>query len=59
MVVLWRVRFRPMVRGIRSNDMTDPSERSAAANPQTRRDDEPKHGAQKLAVVDLPDARYQ
>jgi hypothetical protein len=37
-----------MVRGIRRNKVTDPSERSAAANPQTRRDDEPKHGGIQL-----------
>ena len=36
--------------------MTDPTEQTAGAYPEARRDNEPENAAQYLAVVYLPDA---
>src|SRR6266498_1392302 len=48
---------RPVVRGDRGDDVTDPAEHPAGADPHPRRDDQPEDAAQEVAVVELPDAR--
>src|SRR5215204_2094152 len=47
---------RAAVRGHRRDDVADPSEKAAGANPHARCDDQPEDAAQEIAVVELPDA---
>ena len=44
------------VSGVGGNDVTDPPERAARANPKARRDDKPKYSGEDAAVVKLADA---
>ena len=43
------------VSGVGGNDVADPAERAARANPKARRDDKPKNSRQDAAVVKLAD----
>src|SRR4051812_39546955 len=49
--------LRAMVRGERRDDVADPPEHAAGADPHPRRDDQPEDAAQEIAVVELADAR--
>src|SRR2546422_8942129 len=46
-----------MIGGYCRNHVADPSQQSAAANPQPRRDDQPEDAAKEITVVELTDAR--
>src|SRR5262249_47809832 len=46
-----------LVRRERRDDVADPPEHAAGADPESGRDDQPEDRAEKIAVVDLPDAR--
>ena len=48
--------FRAVMRRERGDHMTHPSEQSATADPQSRRDDQPEDRAEKLAVVNLAES---
>src|SRR5687767_12416117 len=47
------------VGGKSGNDVADPAEQPAAADPQPRRDDQPEDAPQEVAVVKLSNPRYQ
>src|SRR5262245_40332673 len=51
--------LRAAVSGHRGNDVTDPPEQAAAANPEARSDDQPEDPSQKVAVVELTNARNE
>src|SRR5690606_8024672 len=44
---------RPAVRRVRRDDVAEPAEQPATADPQPRRHDQPEQPAQELAVVEL------
>ena len=44
------------VSGVGGNDVADPPEGAARANPEAWRDDQPKNAGEYAAVVKLPDA---
>ena len=50
---------RVRVRGVRGDDVADPAQRSAGADPQARRDDEPDDPSPELTVVELAQPRNQ
>ena len=50
----YRVILGVRVSGVSSDDMADPSQRATAANPKTRRDNQPEYAGQNPAVVKLP-----
>jgi len=49
--------FRVGVGGVGGDEVTDPTQRAAGANPETRGDDEPKDTGQNAAVVKLAHTR--
>ena len=44
------------VSGVGGNDVADPAERAAGANPEAGRDDQPEDSREPAAVVNLADA---
>jgi hypothetical protein len=48
-----RMIFGVGVSGVGGNDVADPAERAARANPKARRDDKPKNSREDAAVVKL------
>src|SRR5512134_2433353 len=44
------------MRGDRGNHVTDPSQQTATPDPETGGDDQPEDAAQKIPVVELPEA---
>lgn len=47
---------RTAMRGDRGDDVADPSQKPAGADPQSGCDDQPEDTAEKIAVIKLPDA---
>lgn len=48
--------FREAIGGVRAEQVADPAEEAARADPEAWRDDQPEETPQKCAVVDLADA---
>ncbi len=51
--------LRKGVGGIGGDDVADPTERAAAANPQARRNDQPEDAGEYAAIVKLAHAGNQ
>jgi len=49
--------FRVRVCGVGGDDVTDPTERAAGANPEAGRNDEPENAGEYATVVKLANAR--
>ena len=45
------------VGGVGRDDVADPAEQAACANPQARRDNQPQDTGQEAPIVELSDAR--
>ena len=45
------------VGGVGRDDVANPTEQAARADPQARRDDQPQDTGQEAPIVELPDAR--
>src|SRR5947209_390331 len=48
---------RIFIGSVRGDEMTNPAEQSARAEPEARRDDEPQDASQDAAIIELSNSR--